>query len=134
MGLERKLAGHIEITRVVGTDNVYSMKIDGEEFPWYISTDGPSVNVGDAHPSVTVTLLANTIDVHHSWPAPGAKAIVAAIEAGESRDAIVRGKVRRIDANETEVRVREFDGSWEQTYDAQTTADRYAVISTLLQG
>jgi hypothetical protein len=41
-----------------------TFEVDGHEFPWLISEDGPSLAVSPgAVPAVTVTILAESVDV-----------------------------------------------------------------------
>lgn len=61
-----KMADHIEVFAKNNTE--WSLRIDGQEFPWFISSDGVQTIVGsDNCPSVTVTIFANRVSVEHDW-------------------------------------------------------------------
>lgn len=63
-----ELAKLIEVERRHGSVN---LKIDGEEFPWFVSLDGVSANVRkDECPAVTVTILADQVRVLDSVATP----------------------------------------------------------------
>lgn len=55
-----------ETIRLSKTPDGWSLQVDGEEFPWHI-TDLQVVEVTPhGAPSVQVTIIAETVDVHHS--------------------------------------------------------------------
>lgn len=63
-----KLAQSIE---VIQRRNRYSLRIDGVEFPWYITDAGVEVQVAaDRVPGVTITLLAETVTLDYRLGTP----------------------------------------------------------------
>jgi hypothetical protein len=59
-----KLAHHIDIQR--GPDDQFHLTIDGEEFPWYITTEGVSTTVTDDRgPAVTLTIMCDRVTTTH---------------------------------------------------------------------
>lgn len=55
------LAGTIHIIR---EGEHFFMEIDGQEFPWHISADGPTVTTArDQFPSVSISILADNIEL-----------------------------------------------------------------------
>lgn len=61
-----KMADHIEV--VCKNGNEWSLRIDGQEFPWYISEAGVQTTVGaDDCPNATITVLANRVSIEHDW-------------------------------------------------------------------
>ena len=61
-----EFAKSIEVTRDKGGCTIL---IDGKELPWHISEDGISTRVArDGIPSVTVTILAEDVQVSHKLP------------------------------------------------------------------
>lgn len=64
------LAKHITVKQV-GAD--YSLQIDGEEFPWFITVDGVRTTVSrEEMPAVTLTIVAERVEVEHAVKAPAA--------------------------------------------------------------
>ena len=57
------LAGHIHVSAI---GDKFSLTIDGQEFPWYITSDGVQINVtDDASPAVTITIMAKKVTAEH---------------------------------------------------------------------
>jgi hypothetical protein len=56
----------------VKTAGYYSLKIDGQDFPWHISEDGVETQVTRTGiPSITITIPADEVMIHHSLSAEG---------------------------------------------------------------
>lgn len=67
----RSLAKTIQVTQRRGfSENIHSVLIDGEEFPWFISTKGIATTVTEGElPSITLTIPAESLTVIDEWPA-----------------------------------------------------------------
>lgn len=61
----RKFADHIEVTRK-GVD--FSLRIDGEEFPWAILDTGITFEVSERTPSaITISIPTSRLSVTDEW-------------------------------------------------------------------
>lgn len=55
------------LVEVWRTPGAVSLRIDGQEFPWPVSIEGISTQVRrDEVPSITLTILADRVEVHDS--------------------------------------------------------------------
>lgn len=58
-----------KLIRVERSGGHAKLVVDGEEFPWYIAETGAAVNVRrDEAPAVTVTILAERVEVEDALP------------------------------------------------------------------
>lgn len=64
------VAKHVVIRRTGGSGSfgTYVFTVDGEPFPWHVSSDGFRLSIGGdvEMPSVTFTLLAERVEVLHA--------------------------------------------------------------------
>lgn len=63
----RKLAKTIEVVQARNASQSSLLIIDGEEFPWHISTDGITTTVRDDEPpSVTITIPTEHLSINNT--------------------------------------------------------------------
>jgi hypothetical protein len=65
------MADFAKLIQVKQEGNAYSLKIDGQEFPWLIADGGIETRITRGHaPTVTVTILAERLELIHDLTTP----------------------------------------------------------------
>lgn len=67
-----KLADSVKVViRQSGRERTYSLLVDGQEFPWYISDAGVETTASmNSIPAVRFTLLAESVEIVNDWRSP----------------------------------------------------------------